>query len=646
MNDRRKPAGGSDIPASGVEQALEESEARYRALFEQSPIAVFTFDRSRRVTDCNLAMVRLFNSSYDKLVGLDLRVLRDARVLAAVEKVLEGEPLYFEGQYEAQLSQADIHAASWLTPLRDAEGEVVGGIGLIEDVSLRRETQKALARSEASFRALIENAPDAIGVMRNQGEYIYVNRRLAQLLGYERDEFKSIPVISMLHPGDRDMFVERLRRRERGEIPEPAEYRLFRRDGQVVHVETVAINVQFDGGPATLAMLRDLTERKRMEAQLLLSDRLASVGVLAAGLAHEINNPLAYVMTSLEALTKKALPELLASAHDDEERGRLERALEMLDQARDGAERMRRIVRDVKTFARGDDDTRERVDVTVALDAALQLVAHDLRKRAQVVREYEPAPKIEANESRLGQVFLNLLVNALQALPEGGDNELRVRVTAPDDSTVVVEIIDTGEGIAPEFLSRVFDPFFTTKPVGVGTGLGLFVCQGIVSSLGGTLSLSSEVGKGTTVRVSLPALTLPSDRIPSAPPPASAAARGARVLVVDDEPPLGRALTAALLGEHDVVCATSGEAALERLASDDRFDVILCDLMMPDLDGMELWKRVRAARPDLADRFVFITGGAFSPEATAFLDEGRPHLEKPFDMPKLRALLRKRAQRG
>jgi PAS domain S-box-containing protein len=165
VNDRRNPPSGV-APSEGVAQALEESEARYRTLFEQSPIGVFTFDLSRRLVDCNLALVRLLNSSYDKLVGLDLRSLSDTRLLPAIERVLEGEPLYAEGGYTAELSKAEIYIATWLTPLRDADGEVTGGLGLILDVTARRHAQNALARSEANFRALIENAPDAIGVVR------------------------------------------------------------------------------------------------------------------------------------------------------------------------------------------------------------------------------------------------------------------------------------------------------------------------------------------------------------------------------------------------------------------------------------------------------------------------------------------------
>jgi two-component system cell cycle sensor histidine kinase/response regulator CckA len=645
VSDRGSIAAGEGLRA-GTDQVVEP-EARYRALFEQSPIGVFTFDRSLRLTDCNLALVRLLRSSYDRLVGLNIRTSEDLRSFPPLDPVLAGDPLYFEGTYVARASDAEVEIATWVSPLRDAEGGVIGGLGIVEDVTARKEAQSALARSEANFRTLIENAPDAVGVFRKGGEHVYVNPKLASFLGYERDAVVKTHVRDLIHPDDHAMFDDRNERRERGESLAPIEYRLRHKDGRTLYAEIISMKVQYSGGPAVLCMIRDVSERRQMQLQLLQSDRLASVGTLAAGIAHEINNPLAYVMATLEVLARQALPEMTRLATSDPERERILRVVELIEQVSDGAERMRRIVRDVKTFARGDDEALAPIEVAEVLDAALQLVAHDLRQRARLVREFAPVPPVKANESRLGQVFLNLLVNALQALtapPAAGTNEVRVRLSAPEGGFVLVEVIDTGEGIDPHVLPRVFDPFFTTKPTGVGTGLGLFVCQGIVTSLGGTLDVQSERGKGTTVRVRLPAVG--REREPEPPLPSSKPAeppRKARLLLVDDEPSLGRALAAALRGDHDVVAVTSGRAALELLTRDRDFDVVLCDLMMPGLSGMEVWARVRVAWPDLAERFLFVTGGAFTPEAAAFLAEGRPQLEKPFDLGALQELLRARA---
>jgi PAS domain S-box-containing protein len=542
--------------------------------------------------------------------------------------------------------------ATWVTPIRDAEGEVTGGLAVVQDVTEQRAAQNALARSEANFRALIENAPDAVGVFGKQGEHLYMNPTLAKFVGFEREELIGRSVRECIHPDDRAMFDDRNARRERGEALGPTEYRLVHKDGRTLYAEIISMKVQFNGGPAVLCMMRDLSERKQLQLQLLQSDRLAAVGMLAAGIAHEINNPLAYVMANLEVIARHSLPEMTRLASSDVERERIERVAEMIGQVRHGAERMRRIVRDVKTFARPDDDSREPIEVAGVLDAALQLVAHDLRQRGHLVRDFAPVPKVEASESRLGQVFLNLLVNALQALPETGDQEVRVRVSAPDATDaeegqwVLVEVSDTGDGIPADVLPRVFDPFFTTKPIGVGTGLGLFVCHGIVTSLGGTLEIQSEPGKGTRVSVRLPAAraptTAPAPRTPSGP----ADPRRARILLVDDEASFGRALAAALEGEHDVVTVTSGQGALDLLAVDQAFDVVLCDLTMPDLSGMMVWERVKDSRPPLADRFVFVTGGAYTPEASAFLSAGRPHLEKPFDLDVLRKLVQRRLARA
>ncbi len=506
MSEARSVASRGARIARDADEALEESEARYRALFEQAPMGVVTFDRAFRITDCNLAFVRLAGASHERLVGQHVSTLNDLRVLPAFERVLEGEPLYYEGPYLPAPGGTEIEVATWVTPVRDTAGFVIGGLVLVQDVTARVADQRALSRSETNFRTLIENAPDAVGVFRDAGAHVYVNPKLAAFLGYDRDEMARSHVRDLIHPDDRPMFDDRNARRERGERLRPMEYRLLHKDGRTLYAEITSMKVQFDGGPAVLCMIRDVSERKQLQLKLLQADRLASVGTLAAGIAHEINNPLTYVMANLEVIARKALPEMAALAGSDGERDRVAQIAQMVEEARDGAERMRRIVRNVKTFARGDDAVDGPADVNEVLDAALQLVAHDLRQRARLVRDIAPVPKVQANESRLGQVFLNLLVNALQALEEGAAGEVRVRVSAPADAVVVVEVIDSGEGISPEALPRIFDPFFTTKPVGVGTGLGLFVCQGIVASMGGTLEIQSTLGEGTVARVRLRAV--------------------------------------------------------------------------------------------------------------------------------------------
>jgi CheY-like chemotaxis protein len=269
---------------------------------------------------------------------------------------------------------------------------------------------------------------------------------------------------------------------------------------------------------------------------------------------------------------------------------------------------------------------------------------NEIRHRAQLQKRCADVPPVKGNEARLGQVFLNLLVNAAQAIPVGhaAENQITVSVL-PRGDQVIVEISDTGAGIESEVLPRIFDPFFTTKPVGVGTGLGLSICHNIVTSSGGEMTVESQVGKGSTFRVSLPIARNHSMR-PRATPslPVQPEGRRLRILLVDDEPSVVRALQRALR-EHELVVAFSGAEAIEVLDSGQHFDLVFCDLMMAQLSGMEVFDIVKRRFPGLAERFVFMTGGAFTQQAKDFLSGvENPVVEKPFDIRALRVLVSRR----
>jgi CheY-like chemotaxis protein/two-component sensor histidine kinase len=369
---------------------------------------------------------------------------------------------------------------------------------------------------------------------------------------------------------------------------------------------------------------------------------MASVGTLAAGIAHEINNPLAFVISNLGFLAS----ELRRLAPPSQEiRGARPETDEwhmVLAEAREGAERVRRIVRQLKAFSRPDEERVEPVDLHAVLNSAVMLAANEIKHRAQLRREYGPVPRVMGDEGRLCQVFLNLVVNAAQAIPEGAAerNEIRLVTRVGPNGQGVVEVRDTGAGIPREVLGRIFDPFFTTKPVGVGTGLGLSICHGIVTSLGGEISVESEPGQGTTVRVMLPSAEPGAQVEKPVAPSLEPSTRRGRVLIVDDEPAVGRALKR-ILREHDVELATSGRQALERLSVDPGFHAILCDVMMPDLAGKDLYEAVRQAGSGLERRFVFVSGGAFTQGARDFQARvPNPTLEKPFDETAVRRVVR------
>jgi PAS domain S-box-containing protein len=515
------------------------------------------------------------------------------------------------------------------------------------DVFARSVAERALAESEARFRRLLDAAPDGI-VLSTLSRFIYANPALVRLLGYSKmEELIATPVARHVHPADlpsarriaRDLLA-------RGEPQVTGRLRVLRKDHGVVELDVRAISIEWDGEVALLAIARDMTERKRIQAQLIHADRLGAMGTLAAGVAHEINNPLAYLMLNIQYLMRE-LPRF------DGDRARLSVLLERLGEAEHGARRVSAIVSDLRTFGRPERTDRGPVSVVDAVSAAVKITAPHFRHRAKVCESYDGAPVVDASAVRLEQVFVNLLVNAAQAIPDGDPdgNEVTVRVRR-DEGRVVVEVTDTGAGIPAGVIDRVFDPFFTTKPRGVGTGLGLPTSLGIVTSLGGEITVSSTAGVGTTFRVFLPALPANVRAAESTVPPTPAdmalpKPSRMRLLVVDDEPLVADMLRRALSEEHDVTVTTDAKTALDHLLGENEVDLIFCDLLMPKMSGMDLYDELRSKRPGVEQRMVFMTGGAFTERAAQFLSVvPNPKMSKPFDLREIeRVLLRARTKK-
>jgi two-component system cell cycle sensor histidine kinase/response regulator CckA len=354
-------------------------------------------------------------------------------------------------------------------------------------------------------------------------------------------------------------------------------------------------------------------------------------------------------------------------------------------EARDGAERVRKIVHGLRSFSRSEEEKRAPLALPGVLETAIRLTSNEVRHRAQLVRELGPVPLVVADDGRLTQVFINLLVNAAHAIPEGhsDDHRITVRTRRDDQGRAVAEIEDTGSGMPPEVQARVFDPFFTTKGVGSGTGLGLSICHGIICGLGGQISIESAPVRGTVVRVMLPAAPGVVEPVATPPPPASSAIpasaaipaspaspaslaspaipespaipaspespaipaspaitgqRRQRVMLVDDEPQVARTMERLLHRYYDITVALCGREAIEHIVSGTRFDAIVSDVMMPNMTGIELIEEIRRLAPDQAARLIFLSGGAFTAQAREQLDQlGVPQLEKPITARELRA---------
>lgn len=497
--------------------------------------------------------------------------------------------------------------------------------------------EQALHDSEQRFRRLIDIAPDGILVLVGK-RVVYANQAITKIHGYSnRRQFLQLTLDQLFDEEDRAAF-------ERGLTPSAGSQalllRAMHRDGSAVPVEVVLFPTEWDERPAVLAAVRDLAGRRLVQNQLVHTERLAAVGTLAAGVAHEINNPLAYVLLNLQYLIRE-VPKYSADA------GRVEHLLERLREARHGAERVVSIVKDLRAFSRVDDEHLGPVDLRRVLLSAIKVARAQLGERGQIVEKFASSRAAFGNATRLEQVFLNLLINAIQSLVGSNAETNRVFVRSRDESRashdfVIVEITDNGSGISPENLTRIFDPFFTTKPVGLGTGLGLPICNSIVNRMGGDIEVTSAVGSGTTVSVALP--VAPVERLeriyrPS-PTPAFLLSKRARILIVDDELPVAAMLSRVLGEEHDVEIASSAEQALG-LMDEHVFDVIFCDLLMPDMTGMDLYAEVAHRFPGREKRIAFMTGGAFTARAAHFLCHvSNPRLEKPFDLRAMRSIVR------
>jgi PAS domain S-box-containing protein len=484
--------------------------------------------------------------------------------------------------------------------------------------------KEELVTALGNLRSMIDAHPGMVLLYRS-GSIVSINRAGRDWLGPEVGE----RVEDLLATRDDD--APRLGERPvTAKASPPYEERFLRHDGTTAWGEVVELTLDYAGEPTTLAIVRDVTERRRLQRRLVSADRLASLGTLAAGVAHEINNPLTYVMSNLELARD-------CTERDDEIR-------EMLDDACEGARRVSRIVEGLGAFSRrGAPRNVADVDVGSALDSALKLVHNQLRHRAELqVEVAADLPTVPADEAELVQLFVNLLINAGHAIDDVDDgfaHRIDIAAEATDDQ-VVVTIADTGGGLDEQQRDRLFEPFFTTKAVGKGTGLGLSICHGIIDTMGGRITLDNGPERGAVARVELPINTPPPPTaIAATPAPIPAVGTSAlRVLVVDDDLLVGRSVKR-LLQEHRVTVVDNGAACLKACESAD-WDVVLCDVMMPGMSGIEVFAELQRVRPDLAARVVFITGGLFRAEDdTALTASGAPVLYKPLDPSKLHTIL-------
>ncbi|HSN84880.1 MAG TPA: ATP-binding protein [Polyangiales bacterium] len=484
------------------------------------------------------------------------------------------------------------------------------------------------------FKRLVRNDPGALSECLNRLRIDRVSAGAVSLVGAASEEECVRRSSELLTAESKADFLRVLMAAFRGE--------------QDVHLETAIVTcsreprdvrvhwrfVPNDEGRFERAIVSvvDMTAERDLQQRLLLAERMSAIGTLTASIIHEIKNPLTFVWNHLRSLQESSEPTG-------------ETAAELVREAFEGAERIRLISNEITSLSHGGTGAEiEAVHVQQVLDSALRMAQPEIQHRAAVVREYEEGSLyVRGSRTRISQVFLNLIVNAAQAIDPGerAQNTITLRVRSTGES-VYVEVQDTGPGIPPQLLRRIFDPFVTTKPAGRGTGLGLSICRRIVHSLEGTIELQSHPGQGTVARVVLPKATR-AQRPLTVPPTSMSAIRRAaggklKVLVVDDEPVIARLIQKALV-DHDVTTANDGREAVA-LMQENAYDVILCDLIMPEMTGMDVYRAALQRANPLHDRIVFMTGGAFTQRARDFL-QSVPNLriEKPFELTHLERII-------
>lgn len=497
----------------------------------------------------------------------------------------------------------------------------------------KHEMERRLRERERWFATTLRSIGDAVVSTDAGGRVTFMNPVAETLTGWTTTEARGRHVSDVVQLVDEET---------KQKLEDPITSAL--KSGRIIHVDgslvareghrrsiaDSASPIVDDEGSTVGAVIvfRDVGEQRKVQNDLELTDRLASLGTMVASVAHEINNPLTLVLGGIGI----ALDELRRRKVELGSPKWLDEVCTTLSQAEFGSEQIKNIVADLRTLSRPPSLGVD-VDVRRAINWALEAADHELRGRVKVTTSFAKAPRVKADETRLGQVFVNLLVNAAQAMkgrPREA-SEIAIKTSVEGDGQVIVEFTDTGPGIPEDMLEKIFEPFFTTKKDCGGTGLGLSICRGILKSLGGSITVESTVGKGTSFRVAL--LPLPDDGrspLPSIPP--EAAPEAASVLVVDDEPMILRLAHRVLGSRHKVTVASGVKDALDVLSRDARFDVILCDVQMPGFNGADLYEQILLRHPELAPRVVFVSASAFTPRVMEFLASVPNRcLPKPFD---------------
>ena len=620
---RVSPARELRSPASSAKTASKRPLDSQRVAVEivaalADPVIVTGLDR--RALTANRAAADLFGRPLEDLPGTPIDDLvapsERANVAAREQQAFRGEEQHYETKVVSASGEERVVAVS-TTPLV-VEGELIGVVATLRDITEQRRAQDTLARSEARYRNLFESASDAIVTFDANGRFTTFNHAAEDISGYRREELVGQWFAPMIPDDELPKGLAHFQKALAGETG-LFETSFYRKDGDVRTIQVTYSTPRLD--EEVLCVIRDVTDQKMLQEQLIQSEKMSAIGQLVSGVAHELNNPLAGISAFAQLLLseKRFPPDQRTAA-------------EMIYAE---ARRASRIVQNLLTFARQHKPERSPTSVNQVLDDTLELRGYELRVRGiDVQRDYDDqAPETMADAHQLQQVFLNLITNAEQAMERAERDQQRLTVrTRRAGALIRIEVEDTGPGIPPNLLERIFNPFFTTKPTGSGTGLGLSISLGIVREHEGRIWAENAPQGGARFVIELP-IVAPrgTGEFPSTPVVQPVTDR-LHVLVVDDEASVRVALQRYLSSRgHEVETTASGREALARMR-EDAFDAVIIDMRMPDLSGEQLFGELKARDPSYADRVIFTTGQLVDDTVRGFLaSTGRPCVPKPFE---------------
>ncbi|OGP49374.1 MAG: hypothetical protein A2Y79_09620 [Deltaproteobacteria bacterium RBG_13_43_22] len=616
-----------------AEQTLQEREEKYRNILDNMEEVYYEVDLAGNLTFFNPAMCKSFGRTHDDMMGMNYREYTSPEGTSLLFSVFNE---VFRTGIPNQLFDFPIIRIDGVVRilegsvslLRNVSGEPIGFRGMIRDRTEQHKAETALQQSEEKYRLLVENAHDGIYILQD-GVIRFSNPRTEELTGYSSEELAQIPFINLVHPIDRKVVVERLQGEpENGQRPSLYSFRLIIKGDEALWVELNTVKIVWEGRPATLNFLRDITPQKKMEIQLLQAQKMEAVGTLAGGIAHDFNN----LLMSIQGNASLVLLDM--DTHDPH----YNKLKSIEQQVRAGAE----LTKQLLGSARGGKYEVKPTDINTLISRGLDLFGRT-RKEVHIHKFLqERIWTVEVDRNQIEQVLLNLYVNAGHAMPAGGDLYVETKNIFLDKSYtgpyglgpgkfVRISVTDTGIGMDEATQKRVFDPFFTTKEMGRGTGLGLASAYGIVKNHSGIINIYSEKGHGTTFNIYLP-VTEKKIKEETNFPEEILTGTGT-ILFVDDEEDIvqiGRRLLERL--GYRVISARNGSEAVEIYRREGRLiDLVILDMIMPEMGGGETFDRLKEI--DHQIKVILSSGYSINGQAKTIMDRGcKGFLQKPFSL--------------